>query len=330
MVRAFIDGAGGLSAAGVCQTTSVARTYVNTAGHSVSGLASDSTVDGIARAPRDDGSFADGVAKLTAVRLTDIDPAALGATAAAKAAASVRTVELEAGRYEVVIEPSAVAQVLVYLGSYAFNGRAVNDGRSFIRPGEPQFDPSLTLLDDCESEDAVGLPFDADGTVKRRMTLVDAGLTATAVHSRRTAAEAGTESTGHAIPGGDRFGALPLHLRIPAGAGGTVDDLAFDVQDGLLVSDFWYVRVLDPRTLVCTGLTRNGLWRIKDGQVTEAVGNLRFTQSYADALAPGNLLAIGSDPLGISPTGYSLDSANRVTVPALRLGSWNFTGGSTG
>ncbi|GAA1707030.1 TldD/PmbA family protein [Fodinicola feengrottensis] len=330
MVRAFIDGASGLSAAGVCQTSSVARTYANTAGHQVSGLASESTVDGIARAARDGGGFADGVAKLTAVRLTDIDPAALGATAAAKATASLSPVDLAPGRYEVVIEPSAAAQVLFYLGMYAFNGRAVNEGRSFVRPGQPQFDPSLTLLDDPESEDAVGMPFDADGTVKRRLTLIDAGVTATAVHSRRTAAEAGAESTGHAIPGGDRFGALPLHLRVPGGAGGTVDDLAFEVTDGLLVSDFWYVRVLDPRTLVTTGLTRNGLWRIQDGRVTEPVGNLRFTQSYADAFGPGNLLAIGSDPVGISPTGYSIDTANRIAVPSLRLASWNFTGGSAG
>ncbi|WP_163511126.1 TldD/PmbA family protein [Fodinicola acaciae] len=326
MVRAFIDGADGLPAAGYCQTSAVARTYLNTAGHEVSAAFSESTVDGIARAPREDGSFADGVAKLTAVRLTDIDPAALGATAAAKAHASVRPVSLPPGHYPVVIEPSAGAQLLQYIGFFGFNGRAVTDGRSFVRVGEEQFDPSLTLLDDPVSEEAVGLPFDADGTVKRRMTLVDAGVTAAAVHSRRTAAEAGTDSTGHALIGGDRFGAAPMHLRVPAGPAGTVDDLVFEVADGLLVSDFWYVRILDPRTLVCTGLTRNGVWRIQDGQVTDAVSNLRFTQSYADALAPGNLLGIGSQPVGINPSG----GINRIEVPPMRLASWNFTGDSSG
>jgi predicted Zn-dependent protease len=326
MVRAFIDGADGLAAAGYCQTSAVARTYLNTAGHEVSAMFSESTVDGIARAPRDDGTFADGVARMTAVRLTDIDPAALGAAAAAKAVASVRTVELPPGRYPVVVEPSAVAQLLQYIGIFGFNGRAVTDGRSFVRPGEEQFDPSLTVLDDPVSENATGLPFDADGTVKRRLTLVDAGVTTTAVHSRRTAAEAGTESTGHALVGGERFGAAPMHLRVPAGPGGTVDDLVFDVADGLLVSDFWYVRILDPRTLVCTGLTRNGVWRIQDGQVTDAVSNLRFTQSYADALAPGNLVGIGSHPVGVNPGG----GIGRLEVPPLRLASWNFTGDSSG
>ncbi|WP_279581702.1 metallopeptidase TldD-related protein [Fodinicola feengrottensis] len=292
MVRAFIDGASGLSAAGVCQTSSVARTYANTAGHQVSGLASESTVDGIARAARDGGGFADGVAKLTAVRLTDIDPAALGATAAAKATASLSPVDLAPGRYEVVIEPSAAAQVLFYLGMYAFNGRAVNEGRSFVRPGQPQFDPSLTLLDDPESEDAVGMPFDADGTVKRRLTLIDAGVTATAVHSRRTAAEAGAESTGHAHP-------RRRPVRRAAAASASPRRSRRDRRRPGLRGDG---RAAGQRLLVCPragpthpghpGLTRNGLWRIQDGRVTEPVGNLRFTQSYADAFGPGNLLAI--------------------------------------
>src|SRR5690606_41008533 len=102
----------------------------------------------------------------------------------------------------------------------------------------------------------------------------------------------GARSTGHALPGGRAFGAVALNLRLlPAGGaatGGTgapdgvVDPAAAGlvgrVERGLLVTDLWYTRVLDPKTLVMTGLTRNGVWLIEDGKVTTPVQNLRFTQ----------------------------------------------------
>ena len=66
---------------------------------------------------------------------------------------------------------------------------------------------------------------------------------------------------------------------------------------GLLITDFWYTRVLDPKSLVVTGLTRNGVWLVEDGEVTAAVGNMRFTQSYPQALGPGSVRGIGDEPI---------------------------------
>jgi predicted Zn-dependent protease len=91
------------------------------------------------------------------------------------------------------------------------------------------------------------------------------------------------------------------------------------------VSDFWYTRVLDPRTLVVTGLTRNGAWLVEDGRIVRPVRNLRFTQSYPDALAPGRVLGMGSDPSLLAD-----EDAGSYLVPSLHLGSWNFTGGARG
>src|SRR3954454_25007735 len=158
------------------------------------------------------------------------------------------------------------------LAMYGFNAKMVLDRQSFLQLGEPQFDPSVTLVEDATQPDASATPFDAEGTPRRRVVLVDRGRSAAVVHDRRTAARAGdgTESTGHAIPGGASFGAMPSSLRLLPADGpaaqevdgpatdSTVAALVAGVERGLLVTDNHYTRVLDPRTLVVTGLTRNG------------------------------------------------------------------------
>jgi predicted Zn-dependent protease len=326
IVADFIAATGGLEAAGFCRTHADRLTYANTAGQHVAAAYTSAAADGIARLPADDGVRADGVARRAATAVGDLDGSALGTIAAAKARAGADPVELPPGRYEVVLEPSAVADVLTLLGMYGFNGRAVNEGRSFLLPGTAQFDANVTLEDDATDPGAIGPGFDAEGTPKRRTPLVTAGLAGGPVHDRRTAAEAGTESTGHAIPGGERFGAMPENLFLRPGGGGTVDDLVAGVERGLLVSDLWYTRVLDPKTLVVTGLTRNGVWLIEDGRLRRPVSNLRFTQSYADALGPGNVPAVGSAPASV-PVSWDLGALN---TPPLRLASWNMTGGASG
>ena len=95
----------------------------------------------------------------------------------------------------------------------------------------------------------------------------------------------------------------------------------------MLVSDLWYTRVLDPRTLAVTGLTRNGVWLIEGGEVTTPLRNFRFTQSYAQALMPGAVKRIGRAASSIPGDTYGATSP-RWTAPALHLASWNFTGGA--
>jgi predicted Zn-dependent protease len=266
------------------------------------------------------------VARHASTSVADLDGTALGTVAAAKARAAADPVEVPPGRYEVVLEPSAVSDVLMQLGLYGFNGRAVNEGRSFLAPGTPQFDPAVTLVDDATDPSAIGVGFDAEGTPKRPTPLVTGGTSGGPVHDRRTAKEAGTESTGHAIPGGERFGAVPENLFLRPGDGGAVDDLVAGMERGLLVTDLWYTRVLDPKTLVLTGLTRNGVWLVEDGKVRAAVKNLRFTQSYPEALSAGAVLGVGSAPASV-PVSWGLGA---ISTPPLRLASWNMTGGASG
>jgi predicted Zn-dependent protease len=216
--------------------------------------------------------------------------------------------------------------MLTFLALHGFNGRAVEEGRSFARIGESQFDEAISLADDVSHPMATGVGFDAEGTPKRRVELVRAGVTSGLIHDRRTAKALGTESTGNAVAGAGPFGALPANLVLEAGSA-SEDELVDRVERGLLVTDFWYTRILDPRTQVVTGLTRNGVWLIENGRIQRPVTNLRFTQSFLDALGPGQVRGVGSD---LTLVGGAVFGIGAYVVPSLHLASWNFTGGAKG
>ncbi|GID66257.1 hypothetical protein Acy02nite_41380 [Actinoplanes cyaneus] len=335
-VRAFVDAAGGLETAGYCRTEYVSAAFANTAGQAVEGRTAEAAMDGIAR-----NNGADGVARLAAARLADLDGAALGARAAAKARAAAAPIELPPGEYEVVLEPTAVADLLQNFSVFGFNGKSYTEKQSFAELGKEQFDPSVTIVDDplgSRGEPAPGLPFDDEGTPARSLVLVREGVTKAVTHDRTSAAEAGAESTGHAAATSRSWGAFPAHLRMEAGppVTGTPGEPAAVVESarpflahmrrGLLVTDLWYTRVLDPKTLVVTGLTRNGVWLVEDGEITRPVGNLRFTQSYPQALGPGRVLGIGAESV-LLPDSWG---GAHYASPALHLASWNFTGNASG
>jgi predicted Zn-dependent protease len=321
-VRAFVDAAGGLSCAGFVQTASLSSALGTTAGQLVHGATTSAICDGIARL-----SGADGVARSMSGRFADLSFAALGARAAAKARAGVDAAAVDTGSYPVVLEPAAVADVVGGLVSGQFNGKSVVDGTSGVRPGEQQFDPAVTLADD--SLGGVGLPFDTEGTPTGRVELVRDGVAIGLTTDRRTAAALDRESSGHASDVSDTWGPVAGDPALSPGSGGSVDDLVAALERGLLVSDFWYTRVVDPKRSVWTGLTRNGVWLVEDGRIVAPVSTLRFTQSYLEALAPGAVV-VGSE---VDPQPYRLMGPmgyNRVAVPALRLASWNITGNTTG
>jgi predicted Zn-dependent protease len=320
-VGAFVAAAGGLETAGFCSTDGIHTAFANSAGQRLTGRASSAQLDGIART-----GGADGSARAASVRLADLDGSAVGAEATRRAREADEAADLEPGRYEVVFAPSCVVNLLSFLAIYGFNGRAVEEGRSFTRLGEAQFDPGITIADDVNHPMAIGIGFDSEGTPKRRVELVRDGVTSGLVQDRRTAKATGAESTGNAVAGAGPFGALPANLVLEAGDVAP-DALVGGVERGLLVTDLWYTRVLDPRTIVVTGLTRNGVWLVEDGRIVRPVTNLRFTQSYVEALAPGAVRAVGSDETLVAGATFGFGG---YVVPSLHLASWNFTGGAKG
>ena len=321
VVRDFVRAARGLETAGYVAADAVRAAYANTAGQRLAGHRTAADVDGIARTPTSDG-----VARRSSVRFGELSGAEEGRLAAAAARSAADPGDLDPGDYEVVLAPDCVSDVVRFLAVHGFNGRAVAEGRSFVELGARQFDPAVQLWDDSTDALATSLPYDTEGTPHRRVDIVVDGITSAVLHDRRTGVVAGAASTGHAVPDGERFGPFPSDLRLGTGDGGDLHDLAGRMRRGLLVRDFWYTRILDPRTTVVTGVTRNGVWLVEDGEVVRPVRNLRFTQSYVDALAPGAVLGVGS-VLGTR--------ANRFTpglyaVPALHLARWHFTGNAAG
>jgi predicted Zn-dependent protease len=315
-----VGAADGLETAGFCSTEGIEVAFANSAGQRLTGRTTSAQLDGIARTDTSDGS-----GRTASVRLADLDGTVVGAEAAQRAHDAAGATDLEPGTYEVVLSPSCVVNVLSFLAIYGFNGRAVEEGRSFVRLGESQFDSAISVADDVAHPMAVGVGFDAEGTPKSRVDLVQGGVTTSIVHDRRTAKALGSQSTGHAVPGAGAFGALPANLVLEPG-GPSAEQLLAGVGRGLLVTDFWYTRVLDPRTIVVTGLTRNGVWLIEDGEIVRPVTNLRFTQSFVEALGPGRVEAVG----GRARFADCEWGPGLVHTPALRLSAWRFTGGAAG
>ena len=337
-VRDFVRAAGGLETAGYCRTIYSAAAFANTAGQSVEGRAAEAAMDGIARL-----NGADGVARLASGRLADLDGTTLGTRAAAKARAAAQPIELPPGHYEVVLEPDAVADVLSNLAMFGFNGKAYAQHQSFAELGVAQFDPAVTIVDEPlgrAGAPAPTVPFDTEGTPRGWLVLVREGVTTAVAHDRSSAAEAGTVSTGHGSPSSRTWGPMPMQMRFeasdapapaPAGAdfgppAGSPRPLVAGMERVLLITDFWYTRVLDQKSLVITGLTRNGVWLVENGEVTAAVGNMRFTQSYPQALGPGAVHGVGAESISL-PDRWS---GVRFGAPALHLASWNLTGNASG
>jgi len=322
VVADFVGAGPDLEAAGYCSTDAATHVLCSTTGIRYASRSTMAQIDAIHRAAAVDGPPTDGYGQITSKRLADLDGRKVGDLAAAKATGGANPIELEPGSYEVVLEAKAVAALLLFPAWLGFNGKAYAEGTSFAHLGETQFDERIDLWDDGTDPRSLGRPYDAEGTPKRRLDLVSAGVTVGLAHDRRSATLAGVESTGSSI-GQESFGGYPGDLFLGAGDE-SLEQLIAGVERGLLVTDFWYNRILDPKTQVVTGLTRNGLFLIEGGEVTQPVQNLRYTQSVVGALAPGHVLGIGDDAQLVSNEG------GIAYVPSVRLRSWAFPGGAQG
>lgn len=335
LVRAFLDAAAGLDCAGFCSSRGATTAFANSSGQRLADSVSFASLDGVARSPlvsrpldpdatSDSATLADGSGRAASIALGDLDGTAIGRLAARTArAAAEAPVDIDPGTWSVVLRPSAVADMLAFLAFYGLNSRAVTEGRSFAKPGTEQLDPWITLVCDPLDPRMPALPFDAEGTPRSTFELVREGVTGELAADRRDARRAGTVSNGCAFAGGWAGGGIAPAVALHGGSLAD-DELLGGLGRALLVHDFWYTRVLDPRPLIVTGLTRNGLFVIEDGVVRRAARNVRFTQSYVDALAPGNVLGLGEAPELLG------DMSLSFLAPSLALRSWNVTGNARG
>ncbi len=244
-----------------------------------------------------------------------IDAAALGARALEKARRSQKPVAIEPGRYTVVLEPTAVGN-LVQLLSRAFSARSAEEGRSFFskagggtKIGERVLDPRVTLVSDPHDERAPTNTFTGDGMPVSRTTWIENGVVKTLAYDRYWAQQKNVEPT----QAGGSF--------IMSGGDSSLEDLVASTERGILVTRFWYIRPVDPRTILYTGLTRDGTFLIENGKVTRAVKNLRFNESPVFML--NNLEGLGR-PERVSAS-ESGGVGQGVVVPPIKVRDFNFT-----
>jgi predicted Zn-dependent protease len=322
IVKDFVDAGEGLSAAGMCETNSWYFGYGNTNGRNVNGRYTTAVLDGIHQTDTTAGS-----GHSSGIGISSIDGRSAGTLAAHRARAGLGAFDAKPDAYEVVLAPECMATIAEFLRDDGFSGRNARDGTSFVTIGEQRFDPSVQLVDDAFDPRALGLAFDSEGTTRERLALIDGGVTPHLLHDRRTAAHFSVEPNGHAPFAEESYVGGPTARNLFFGEGtSTEEELIAHVERGIYVSTFNYCRVLDKKSLVVTGLTRNGTFMIENGKITGALTNLRFTQSFLDALAPGNVAGIGSN--GRFANGEEHPAV--VHAPSFHLSSWNFTGGTEG
>ncbi len=304
----------GVLGAGFVETGRVERAIANSYGLAGSHAGTQAGASILAS-----GADSTGHAEGGASTLSGLDMAGLGARAAAKVELGRRPREVDPGTWSVVLEPGATVVLVQFLDYVAFGGKDFNDGRSAMcgRLGEKVCSERVTIVDDALSPLMPGVPFDAEGTPKRRVPFIEAGVAVSVGHDRASAAAAGTKSTGHALPPPNPYGPFPDHI-VMEGGSASLDDLVAGCERGLYVTRFHYTNVVHALQTSVTGMTRDGTFLIEDGRIVAGVRNLRFTQSILEAL--GGVQDVGADMEVASDTFFGAAAA-----PAVRLAKFAFT-----
>ncbi|WP_408637797.1 metallopeptidase TldD-related protein [Nocardia bovistercoris] len=224
------------------------------------------------------------------VDFADVDVAALLADLSRRLDWAGKRFELPAGRYETLMPPSTVADMMIYL-AWSMEGRGAHEGHTAFaraggtRVGERLTDIPLTLYSDPAAPGLEYRPFVATSTSSEAVSVFDNGLSAervdwlsegvvrSLVYPRATAAEYDAPV---AIPG--------ENLLLTGGSEATIDEMIARTERGLLLTTLWYIREVDPASLLLTGLTRDGVYLVEDGAVVGAVNNFRFNESPLDLL----------------------------------------------
>ncbi len=305
----------GLVAAGFLERTAGAGAIASSAGlfayHAATGATHTLTV----RTPDGRGSGWAGTTHNDAARLAA--PAALAERAIKKARDSREATALEPGKYTVVLEPTAVGNLLGGLG-FSLNARQADEGRSFFskrgggtKVGEKIVDERITIASDPNDLDLLTRPFTGEGLPTERVVWVENGVLKNLAYDRFWAAKKGVKPT-----------AAAQGFRLTGGTA-TQDELIAGVERGLLVTRFWYIRSVDPRTMLFTGLTRDGVFLIEQGKVTRAVRNFRFNESPMAML--NNLSAVGRPERVAAGEGGGGGFGATLVVPPLVVREFNFT-----
>ncbi|TKJ35845.1 peptidase C69 [bacterium (candidate division B38) B3_B38] len=206
-------------------------------------------------------------------KIGDINPSPLAAEAIRTAEMSRNPHPKEPGDYTVILKPTAMMELFIYL-LFGLSARSADEGRSFLsdrrtggnKLGQKIFGENITIRSAATHPKLLGTPFGGDGLPARDITWVEKGVVKNLSYSRYWAAKKGKEPTfamNFLMEGGDH----------------TIEELIKDTDKGILVSSFWYIRMVDPNNLLCTGLTRDGTFWVENGKIQYPINNVRFNES---------------------------------------------------
>ncbi|MEO8577474.1 MAG: TldD/PmbA family protein [Gemmatimonadales bacterium] len=241
-----------------------------------------------------------------------LDVGTVSSRAIAKARLSRNPVAIEPGKYTVILEPQAVGDLVQLIGFYA-DARSSDEGRSpFTKQGggnklgEKIVDARITITADPFDPMILSQPWDGDGLPLGRQVFVDKGVLKELYYSRFWAKKMNKQPTG-----------APTSF-IMSGGTTSLDDMIKSTARGILVTRLWYLREVDPRTILYTGLTRDGTFLIENGKISKAIKNFRFNDSPLFML--NNLEAIGP-AVRLAGT----EAGGAVVVPPIKVKDFNFT-----
>ena len=292
-VRAVVEPAArdGLNSSGFFSNEGSVRCVANKAGNFGWHRATDASFSATVRTADGTGS---GWAEDSSWRIAEVDSPALAARALDKARRSANPQPLEPGEYTVILEPAAVAGLLGFGVTFALSARAAEEGRSYFSKqgggtllGQKLFHESVTLRSDPQDARRPGSPWGGGGgggggggfgggggepLAAGPMTWIEKGVLTNLWYDRYWARK------------NDREPTPPPSNLVLEGGRESIESLITSTERGLLVTNFWYIRSVNPQTLQLTGLTRDGLWLIEKGKISHSVMNFRFNESPAVVL----------------------------------------------
>ncbi|MDT4965628.1 MAG: hypothetical protein QOJ64_365 [Acidobacteriota bacterium] len=308
----------GLIAAGIFDHVGGFTSRANTNGNFAYFKSTTTSYTTTVRSADELGKTGSGWATAISHRIGDINAKTISERAIAKAELSRNPVQLEPGNYTVILEPNAVGDLVGFMAGF-FGARQADEGRSFLskkgggnRLGEKLFGDNVNIYTDPMMQTAPGSPYDGQGLPTRRLDYVHNGIVQNLNYSRFWAKKMGKEPT----PGASNL--------IIEGGKSSIDEMIKSTERGILVTRFWYIRLVDPQSVLLTGLTRDGTFLIEQGRLKYAIKNFRFNETPVkvlnniDAMSPSERIT-GSERFG---------AGSSVLAPALKVRDFAFTSGS--
>ncbi|MFZ0418562.1 MAG: TldD/PmbA family protein [Candidatus Sulfotelmatobacter sp.] len=261
--------------------------------------------------------------------VSNLHPLMLAEIAAKKAIDAAKPTEIPAGKYTVILEPSAALDIVGFM-FWDYSGMAILDQRSFLtgRIGSRLFGENITIWDDVAHPLQTGSPFDGEGMPRQRVPLVENGIVKRVVYARGTAERmkhseqkdkvGPIAATGHGFALPNEMGEMPVNIVFAAPRDPqTLAQMIASTERGVLVTRLWYIREVDPYEKIVTGMTRDGTFLVENGEVRQGVRNFRFNQSLIQMLSNVDAMSVPLRSCG--------EESVDMVVPAMKIREFNFT-----